>query len=208
MSANGTLTAPSGKRIWAGGFDALAVIVAFLGVAGVAEGVGFDLKFWWVFAVIFFAYHFAALALRQGRTLGKTAIEIVVVASNGGSLSNVQCLARSLYRTLPFIVLGLPDAKEIGVVLLLLVLSSELHLLLQPSLRRTLADIVARTLVVAMPPLQPHRAPAVPMYSSGDTEFGHPPQKPAKGESRTCTTGNRWQLPNNALQATCGDARA
>jgi hypothetical protein len=44
--------------------------------------------------------------------------------------------------------------------------------------RRTIADFVAGTLVVNTPPLQPHRAPAAPMYSAGDAEFGYAPRKP------------------------------
>src|SRR5690606_31418931 len=41
----------------------------------------------------------------------------------------------------------------------------------------TLADLVASTRVVNTPPLQPHRAPAAPMYSATDAEFGYPPRK-------------------------------
>lgn len=33
------------------------------------------------------------------------------------------------------------------------------------------------TLVVKMPPPQAHRAPAVPMFSAGDAEFGVPPRR-------------------------------
>lgn len=37
---------------------------------------------------------------------------------------------------------------------------------------RTLTDRFAGTIVISMPPPQPHRAPAFPMYSRHDAEFG------------------------------------
>jgi len=44
-------------------------------------------------------------------------------------------------------------------------------------LSRSITDRVARSLVVNIPPPQPHRAPAVPtMYSAPDAEFGPRPQ--------------------------------
>jgi hypothetical protein len=41
----------------------------------------------------------------------------------------------------------------------------------------TIADIVAHTRVVNTPPPQPHRAPAGPMYSATDAEFGYQPRR-------------------------------
>jgi len=52
-----------------------------------------------------------------------------------------------------------------------------ISLLVTPS-HRTLTDRVLRTVVVNIPPLQPHRAPAGPMYSATDAELGVIPQPP------------------------------
>jgi hypothetical protein len=52
------------------------------------------------------------------------------------------------------------------------VLLSELGMMYTLPTRQTLSDLVSRTLVVNVPPPQPHRAPAAPMYSPTDAEFG------------------------------------
>jgi hypothetical protein len=53
-------------------------------------------------------------------------------------------------------------------------LSSAIDLVLISSLqfKQSLADLICRTLVVNAPPPRPHRAPAGPMHSSLDAEFG------------------------------------
>lgn len=56
MPDTSTFLAPPGKRLWAGGFDGLTVAVVFLLVAGVAEGLGADLREWYVFGAIFVVY--------------------------------------------------------------------------------------------------------------------------------------------------------
>lgn len=63
---------------------------------------------------------------------------------------------------------------EIAVGILLV----EVDFLFSMASRRTGADLVSGTMVVNTPPPQPHRAPAAPMYSPNDAEFGYPPQKP------------------------------
>ena len=55
---------------------------------------------------------------------------------------------------------------------------AEYSLLKSSPVRQTLADKVARTVVVNTPTWEPHRAPAIPMYSATDAEFGHPPSRP------------------------------
>jgi hypothetical protein len=68
----------------------------------------------------------------------------------------------------------------LGIVSLLGLLFAETTLLGHSATRQTLADRVARSLVVNLPPLQPHRAPAGPMYSATDKEFGFPPRRPPR----------------------------
>jgi len=84
--------AAPGKRLWAAGFDALTVAIVFLVIGAAAEGVGRDLWRWSVFGLLFFSYHFSCLLLREGRTLGKTAVDICVISSAGRPLSLGQAL--------------------------------------------------------------------------------------------------------------------
>jgi len=174
-----SLTANPGKRLWAGGFDGLSVTVLFLVIAVGGEASGFDLARWSVLATVFFTYHFGCLAFRDGRTLGKTAMDICVVSASGQPLIVPQSLARAGVRTVPFAILAFPGGELPGAVLLALLVTTEVNLLERPPARQTLADRVARSLVVNAPPLQPHRAPAAPMFSAGDAEFGFPPQRPS-----------------------------
>jgi hypothetical protein len=51
----------------------------------------------------------------------------------------------------------------------------ELALMAHTSWRRSVADLFARTIVVNRPPPQAHRAPAYPMFSAKDEEFGPKP---------------------------------
>jgi hypothetical protein len=57
----------------------------------------------------------------------------------------------------------------------------ELGMMFTLPTRQTLADLVARTLVINVPPPQPHRAPAAPMYSATDAEFGVRPRVIRRG---------------------------
>lgn len=45
------------------------------------------------------------------------------------------------------------------------------------SIAQSVADFLSGTLVVKLPPPQAHRAPAVPMFSAHDAEFGVPPRR-------------------------------
>ncbi|HVK56981.1 MAG TPA: RDD family protein, partial [Burkholderiales bacterium] len=147
-----------------------------IGVTG--EQLGLDLARWVVFGMVFFAYHFGCLVAREGRTLGKTAVDICVISAAGQPLSIAQCMLRSGVRATPFIMLSVPGIDVVGALLLLALLLVEFYLIEQPPSRQTVADRVAHSLVVKLPPLQPHRAPAGPMFSAHDTEFGFPPQRP------------------------------
>ncbi len=43
--------------------------------------------------------------------------------------------------------------------------------------RQSTSDLLCRTFVVSALPLQPHRAPAAPMFSATDAKFGVRPQR-------------------------------
>lgn len=179
MSSPSSFTAEPGKRLWAGGFDFLAVCVMFLVLGVILENIYPTFSGWLVFAFTFFVYHLACLAVRDGRTLGKTAIDICVISTSGQPLSTGQSVLRAGVRTIPFLFLGASDPFVVlfGAALLLVLMLSEFYLLERSPNRQTLTDRIANSLVVKMPPLQPHRAPAGPMYSASDLEFGFPPKR-------------------------------
>jgi hypothetical protein len=62
-------------------------------------------------------------------------------------------------------------------ILTLAVIAVDIALITFLSTQQSLPDLISRTLVVNTPPVQPHRAPAGPMYSASDAEFGIPPRK-------------------------------
>jgi uncharacterized RDD family membrane protein YckC len=202
--------AAPGKRLWAAGFDALTVAIVFLVIGAAAEGVGRDLWRWSVFGLLFFAYHFGCLLLREGRTLGKTAVDICVISSAGRPLSLRQALVRASVRSIPFFLIderlmydfiGIPLTDLVGSLFLLGLVIADIMLLERSVSRETLTDRLAGSLVVNLPPLQPHRAPAVPMYSATDAEFGHPPSRPPDAD-------RDWRKRSNSALVTDACAAA
>ena len=189
--AHASFTASSGRRLWAGAFDAISVAVIFLAIAAAAEGLGFNLSRWSVFGLVYFIYNLVCLFARDGRTLGKTAVDICVVSAAGRRLTAAESVTRAAVRSWPFFLLdaqiarvldgylSLPLTVLAGTLLLAALLIAETTLLARSPTRQTIADRLAGSLVVNLPPMQPHRAPAIPMYSARDAEFGHPPGHPA-----------------------------
>ena len=146
---------------------------------------GFD------FALVFFVYHTFFLILRGGNSPGKEINNIAVLSSAGRPLRPWQCIVRSAGLALPWVLLAIPDPelsdpirsvlgssnpRGLGAVWLML----ELVLVAITRDRRSLTDRLAGSIVVRLPPPQPHSAPAIPMFSSNDAEFGHPPKKPPR----------------------------
>jgi uncharacterized RDD family membrane protein YckC len=190
MRSPASFAAPPKKRIAAFAFDSFAILLMFLAVAGLAESIGLDLGTFRCFVVVAATYHLAFLAFRDGRTFGKQAQDICVISAAGERASYFQALVRVAVRYLPLALLTV-EYKEWETVPALLGLSirvftcllwlREIHLLQHSPIRQTLADSFARTFVVNMPTVQPHRAPAIPMFSANDAEFGNPPKLPPRG---------------------------
>jgi uncharacterized RDD family membrane protein YckC len=180
MPSASSFVAGSDRRIEAGGFDLLAAGAIFLLVGTLAEKLGFDLARWPTFGAVYFGYHFVYLVWRQGRTIGKTANDICVVSTAGESLTLVQSSLRAGVRAAPFALMGGPPLLAFGLLFLTALVLAELRLLERSPARRTIADRFANSLVVNLPPLQPHRAPAGPMFSAHDFEFGLPPNRPGR----------------------------
>ena len=123
----------------------------------------------------FVAYHSAALMWPE-LSLGRTVAGIVVLSFNGsGPPSSSQAVTRPVAR-LGFVAVayGLGNLVDVQWIVAVPV-ALELALMAHTPWRRTLVDLVAGTVVVNKPPLQPHRAPAYPMYSAKDEEFGPKP---------------------------------
>lgn len=133
---------------------------------------------------LFYAgYHALCLWLLNGQTPGLYLLNIRVARSSGeGALSFPQAAVRGAFRPLLIYLFGRaavaaqsgfgPVASIVAVPVLL-----ELGMMFTLSTRQTLSDVVCRTIVVNLPPPQPHRAPAGPMYSATDAEFGVRPRR-------------------------------
>jgi uncharacterized RDD family membrane protein YckC len=187
------------KRIAAFVYDSFAIIFTFMVLAVVAESVGHDLSTFAVFVTCAFAYHYAFLAFREGRTLGKAAQDICVVTVDGRAPRQWQALARPAIRYAPLLLLSLSTRDWVvseallGLafkILAALLWLGECSLLTGSPTRQTIADRLARTLVVNTPTWEPHKAPAIPMYSATDAEFGHPPKRPPSERSECAARPN------------------
>ena len=141
------------------------------------------------FSLILLAYQAYFLAFRGGVTPGKYVQNIAVVSTNGNAIHELQALLRAASLAMPWLLFSLADSRwfnaqfprdttslisAIGLAWITL----DVILIEFSRHRRSLTDWISSTLVVALPPLQPHRAPAVPMFSANDAEFGNPPKRP------------------------------
>jgi len=133
--------------------------------------------------LVYAGYHALCLWRFNGQTLGLYFLNIRVVrASSGGELSFPQAALRGTFRPLLIYLFGqaavaaqasFGPVTSIAAVPVLV----ELGMMFTLSTRQTLSDVVCRTLVVNLPSPQPHRAPAGPMYSPTDAEFGVRPRR-------------------------------
>lgn len=158
-----------------------------------------DFKFDILVALIYLLYEAGFLWAWKGQTPGRKVLSLYVLPGRGGELTYRQAVLRPGLRVSIFLVsLDLayvwryPDYGNLRVHVLILI---EIALMLSLPSRRTLADFVAGTIVVNAPPPQPHRAPAVPMYSPSDAEFGIPARPP----------GHEPTPPETRLTARCYD---
>jgi uncharacterized RDD family membrane protein YckC len=186
MADSSTFTATPRKRLLAAFVDFLLVGLAALLTYALADAAGHRVDFETLVPIAYFAYHSAFIHLWAGQSPGRRNFDITVVSAAGGDLRPWQAIVRSAARPSmalaasasvgPFASVDFDVHVQIATALLLL----EGGLLFSMASRRTGADLISGTLVVNTPPLQPHRAPAAPMYSPKDAEFGYPPQKPRR----------------------------
>lgn len=175
------------KRIAAFAFDFFAALLVYLCTAAALEAQGIDMGSSRSFILCVAAYHLLFLLVRGGATFGKSLQHIAVIQNNGKGMRLWQAFARVAVRYVPLLLVSVPYPEWELVPALLGLMAKvsagllwlrELHMLQNSPSRRTLADLVARTLVVNLLPPHTHRAPAGPMYSSTDAEFGVAPRRP------------------------------
>lgn len=175
MPRHGVPLAPLQKRLGAFLVD-LTLVGATLGASYCFPGfpaygtLAFGVMFWGLYV----AYQVVAV-LHPDAGIGKVLQRISVVSAATGQVpSSQQALLRSVVRC-AWALCGVSVASATGSSFLLaLPVVAELALVTMHPLRQTLADLAAGTVVIATPPVQPHRAPSAPMYSRNDAEFGPP----------------------------------
>jgi uncharacterized RDD family membrane protein YckC len=132
---------------------------------------------------VYAAYHTLCIWRFNGQSLGRHLADIQVVKASGGpNLSLAQAAIRGGFRPLLVYLCAkaavmAQSAFEPAAYVAALPLLVELGMMFTLPSRQTLSDVISRTLVVNVPPPQPHRAPAAPMYSRTDAEFGVPPHR-------------------------------
>jgi uncharacterized RDD family membrane protein YckC len=172
------------RRLCAGLVDVVAVAMSAGMVSTIAQTVVSNSHEIELALIVYALYHTALYLLWGGQTLGLRLFDIRAVSAVGNiELSLRQGLARAGFRPLLLYVLGwvsyliAPHQFNVVAAIVLAPLLGELGMMFSLPSRQTLSDIVSRTLVVSVPPPQPHRAPAAPMYSAKDAEFGVRPHR-------------------------------
>jgi len=186
--------ASKSSRVVAYAFDAVMVGLAYVFVEYAGENVSARFDNPAIYALLFFAYQLAFLQWNDGTSFGKSLRSICVISYAGTKITSNQAVVRAALLTVPFALFSAQaplaavfsfyrDAQFLAILLGFLWLLLELFLVESGAVPRSLTDRLARSLVVNIPPPQPHRAPAVPMYSATDAEFGPQPKgKPPEHE--------------------------
>ena len=183
--------AAKSNRLVAHGFDIVMVGMAYWFVAYAGQSADTSLESPLVYAVLFFAYQLFFLRWNDGASFGKSLRGICVISEAGTKLTHGQAIARALALSLPFALFAardlveallstLPDSEYLAMLPGALWCLAELYFAESDPLSRSLTDRITHSLVVNVPPPQPHRAPATPMYSATDAEFGPRPKKPTR----------------------------
>jgi len=170
--------ASTSKRIAAAALDLLPLFFIWMLIVAAAKDSGLPTTPIALLAPLtYVAYQAAFLYYWDGESPGRRVCNVRVVRADGTQyLGPVRCVARPLIRIFSVVVGGLlthwigQTASGLGILIDILLISSL-------PFKQSLADIVCRTLVVNSPPPQPHRAPAGPMYSATDAEFGVRPRR-------------------------------
>ena len=179
MNSATPLLATAMSRVGAGVIDFAPALLLICVAAGIVEKLGLGSGGMALSGgMVFVAYHAYFSYHWSGETPGRRAFDIRVVGGLGsGELTVAQCILRPTLKIV-WLVSFLPVA-----ILLrnpwycVIPMVVDLFLMTSTPWRRTIADLICRTIVIRTPPPQPHRAPAGPMYSATDAEFGVIPVK-------------------------------
>jgi uncharacterized RDD family membrane protein YckC len=189
MSNPRSFLASSQARVFAYAIDACAASLVLIPAAYATYMLGTPEAGALEFSLLLFASHTFFLYFRNGCSLGKYIQNIAVASADGAPLKPAQCMLRAALVAAPWFLLGITDRfqpadpnlvnsfKPIASAAVLWLIG-DLLLIEFTTTRRGISDRLAKTLVIKLPPLQPHRAPAVPMFSANDAEFGNPPKRP------------------------------
>jgi uncharacterized RDD family membrane protein YckC len=176
MSAARPYLASVQRRLVAFMLDSGILLLTTLLAFGVIDSLGQNKTLLvWIIPILYLAYH-ATVLTNQSIAFGRVVASISVVSIRGHELTPMQALVRSVSRTV-LVALGLTGAVVSHEPWIIIVpCGVEVTLIMVSPWRQSIADLVAGTLVVRSPQVQPHRAPAAPMYSATDSEFGVPPK--------------------------------
>ena len=183
-TANGFI-APPFKRYTAFFVDAIVVLLIFAMVVVLGAAAERDLQRWDVFAIVYALYQGGMVAHHADQTFGRYLTGVTVMTRDGGRLLAAQSYYRAMIRAMPLALVEsdvFPGEWTFGAWAILM--SIEYHRIASAPQRRTLADVLAQTLVINLPPPHTHRAPAGPMFSKDDREFGVPPKGPPRNDGR------------------------
>ena len=183
--------ASKSNRLVAYVFDVFMAGIAFVFVVCAGSDSGrMSLDEPLVYAVIFFLYHLGFLHWNSGASFGKSLRSICVIGANGTPLSFAQAVTRASVLSLPYALFSVreplaallstfPDSRYLATLPGIVWWLVEIAFVESGHGPLSLTDRITKTIVVNIPPPQPHRAPAVPMYSATDAEFGPRPKKGA-----------------------------
>ena len=167
------------RRIAASAVDFALIVLLVIVTAGVLQELRVNAAAIGLGSIlVFIGYHTSFLRYWSGESPGRRMLSIrVVSARKAVDLALVQCVGRPVVR-FAWLISGALLERRLGIPWLgFAPLFIDLVLLTTLPSRQTVADLICRTVVVNMPPPQPHRAPAGPMYSATDAEFGVRPAR-------------------------------
>ena len=188
------------RRLLASALDAALMLLVLTVVFGFGDAMHLSIGFTAALSpVVYLAYHSAALLVPRAG-LGRTVAGISVVSVRGdGSISRTQAVVRPAVRLGAIFVALLFGMGTSQPWLIAVPLAVELALIAHTPWRQSLADLLAGTIVINTPRPQPHRAPAGPMFSANDAEFGPQPRKPQEpNPSIERTSSSKLRLPPGA----------
>jgi len=178
--------APLGKRALAGAIDSVSAFALYWSVVN-ADLPVVEEQFLALVVACFVVAVIASSSVLPGQSPGKYVARLMILTADAGELVRRRQIARDLSRPLiafflsfGFIVAGVRTLEQGFALALGCIAAAELMCLSTRSDNRSIADLVFKTRVVRLPPPQPHRAPAGPMYSATDAEFGKPARAPKR----------------------------